>query len=249
MVRYPGGQTVPGNVLSAIKFVAKVGAFSTAQWHSHFGRGSFIGQQKQLKRLRDRRIIKKHRNSDEAKWVLDYYGEQILKRLKLDPVPPVASQHLQHDELIGNSFLEFEKSGYTNNWETEKELKISKSRIFVIRGKNNEIKYPDGIFQVKVKGQMVTIALEYERTGKTYSRYKNILMQYEALSNIELVIFICEDQSIKNRILKALKDIGGQRLQSRLGVVDVELWKNNPILAPIQIGQKRIRLGDVCATI
>src|SRR5690349_15924470 len=103
MIRYPGGQKIPKNVVSAVKFLAKVGCFSTSQWHSYFGKGSLNGQQKQLKRLRERRIIKKHRGADGARFILDYHGEQIVRSLKLELVSPVAAQHFQHDELVANT--------------------------------------------------------------------------------------------------------------------------------------------------
>lgn len=246
MIKYKCGRQVPQNVIKALKYVSKVGVLTTSQWHQYFGKGCLRWKQKQLKKMENKKFLKKHTAVSEGRWVLGTVGQETIGGLKFRPVTPVAPQHFIHDEFIGETLLLLELKTFCHSWLTEKQLKTQESKAFMIRGKDREIKYPDAVFKVVLDGKERTIALEYERTGKTYGRYKSILWQYNGLSSLDMILYVVENDEIKKRIIRAMKHVGGLRLQTRLAFVDAQDWFKDPSLATIQIAGRSLKLADVC---
>lgn len=244
MMCYPSGRKIPGNVSSAIRFMSKTGGMSTKLWHKHFGRGTIVGQQKQLQRLVKSRIFKRHRDVQGGRYVFDRTGAQIAMGLDLKPVSAIAPQHFLHDETLGDSILNLEKAGLAECWETEKELKQELAEAFRVNGEGSEAKYPDIIFELKGKKERINVALEYERSGKSLQRYKGILWQYSKLEAIDLVIFIHEELAIKRRIQEAARSIGSIRLNAKLGFVAIDKWLHDPGGALIELKDRSVSLRD-----
>lgn len=246
MIKYKCGRQVPLNVVKALKYVSKVGVMTTSQWHQHFGKGCFRWQQRQLKKMETKKFLKRHSATSEGKWVLGTLGQETIEGLKFNPVTPVAPQHFKHDEFIGETLLLLELKTFCHSWLTEKQLKAQESKAFMIRGKDREIKYPDAVFKVLIDGKERTIALEYERTGKTTTRYRSILFQYNGLSSLDMILYVVENDEIKNRIIRAMKYVGGVRLQTRLAFVDAHDWLQDPAMATISIAGRYLKLADIC---
>ena len=245
MIHYPGGKPMPANVLSSIRYVAKVGILSTRQWQEYFGKGNLRWQQKQLQTLAKKDLLKRHSANWKGYWVLGPRGKDIALKEQCDPVSPVQPTYFVHDMLLGDSMIHFEKAKLTENWMTEKEMKQD-SENFELRTRDGKIKYPDIICEVKLDGEERVVAIEYERTGKSFQRYNDILRAYTSIGSIDLIIFITENREIQNRIRKAQKKVGNYILNTKLAYVGVNDWTADPTKAHLDLDGKRIVLGDVC---
>jgi hypothetical protein len=117
---------------------------------------------------------------------------------------------------------------------------------YMLSNTDGDMKFPDAIFKVKLASGIRTVAIEYERRGKSESRYRSILWNYSKLSSISLVIFICDEDQFANRIKRALRNIGKTDLIDRLAITSSQNWKSSPLDAPISMSRRSINLREVC---
>lgn len=227
-------------------YISKMGFLSTAHWHRTFGQGNLRWRQKQLKSMHQKKFIRKHTSTEKGYWVLGSDGQKLLAEVDRHPVTPASALQFVHDEFVGESLVRLEEAGICNGWLSEAELKYFRNSDWLLKSRDKKIKYPDGLFDVQIKGKEYKIALEYERIGKSFSRYKDLLRAYEYHNDITLIIYIVEDPSIKRRIKSALKDIGSYGLQTRIAFAEKEEWIENPSECPLDFHSGPIRLARVC---
>lgn len=244
--RYQSGQKIPENVLRTLFYVSKVGVLSTAQWHRIFGQGNLRWRQKQLKSMVDKKLIRRHTSSDQGFWVLSTKGEELINNVGRRAVTPASALQFGHDEFVGESMYLLEDRNICENWITEAECKNGEGNSFHLRTKDKKVKYPDAVFQVKVDDKEHLVALEYERIGKSFYRYLDILNSYTNLNQIQLIIYVVEDKSIRKRIEKAKAHLGSQYLNTRIAFANKNVWIKNPASCPLQLGEKLITLERVC---
>jgi hypothetical protein len=139
-----------------------------------------------------------------------------------------------------------EQASYIHSWKVERELKMMNQKDYMLSNRDGDMKFPDAIFKVQLPDGLRTIALEYERRGKSETRYRSVLWNYSDLFSISLVIFICEDELISRRIERASKNIGKTDLKDRLAITSATEWKLSPLLAPINMSRGVINLKSVC---
>lgn len=243
---YKSGQKMPKNVQSAMCYISKIGFMSTAQWHRTFGQGNLRWRQKQLKSLQEKKFIRKHTSSDKGYWVLGNDGYKVLAAMKREPVTPASALQFIHDEFVGESLVRLEMAGVCEFWLSEAELKYHGDKEWLLKSRDKKIKYPDALFDVRIKDKDWKIALEYERIGKSYRRYRDLLRAYEAGSNLALIIYIVEDLTIKRRIQKVIRDMGSQYLQGRIAFAEKEKWIEDPAGCELDFNNGKITLGGAC---
>lgn len=246
--RYNNGYLMSSHVAEALRYIGKVGVLSSRDWYHYFCHNKDRRwQERQLAYLRNNGYIKKHTaNSLLGKWILDEKGKSFLNARKWSVVNPVPAHHVDHDELVARSLYEMEQASYIHSWQVEKELKMMNQKDYMLSNKDGDMKFPDAIFKVKLSDGIRTVALEYERRGKSDTRYRSILWNYSDLSSISLVIFICEEELYSKRIERALKNIGRTDLKDRLAITSAAEWKSSPLLAPIKMSRGIINLKSVC---
>ncbi len=245
--KYESGQTIPDNVMSALLYVSKVGVLSTAHWHRQFAKGNLRWRQKQLKSMNDKKLIRRHTSAREGFWVLNSEGERLVKETGQDVVSPVTSQHFIHDEFVGESLFILEQKNICERWLTEAELKMGRSNEFQLKSRDKKYKYPDAIFQVQVDDKEHLIALEYERVGKSFTRYLDLLRAYEGLRDVQLIIYVVEEDAIKKRIQRAIAHNGSIFLNQRIVFVSMAKWKIDPASAKLELlNGKVLILKDIC---
>jgi len=152
---------------------------------------------------------------------------------------------IAHDEVVARSLFRLEKNGIVSEWSPECELKRTKALQFDLGISAKEQKYPDAIFIMELAGRMGTFAVEYERTLKAASRYKDILWLYSKTSNIDVVIYICKDKLIENTIKGRLNFIRNLALYKKIGFVDANEWQKNPESAVIEFNSASNTLGNL----
>ncbi|HXH30976.1 MAG TPA: hypothetical protein VNJ01_09205 [Bacteriovoracaceae bacterium] len=233
-INYKGGQPMPPYVIEALRYLGKVGVMSRPTWYQHFGTGTSQWKREQLLNLVNRGVLIRHScNQLKGAWVLSDWSIDLLRDRGLSCVRPVPPHLLEHDEVVGTTLLALKKHGVCKDWLSERELKMMESKDFIVEKKENEIKYPDAVFKLIHEKNFWMVAIEYERTGKSTTRYRSILRQYGKLQNLNQILYVTEDSSIRKRIQGALKFIGNQELMGRIGLISACDWKRDPMAAPI----------------
>lgn len=116
-------------------------------------------------------------------------------------------QQIAHDELLVRFALANEKAGHINTALPESYLKAS-PYDFLNAFNGLQKKIPDLYCSLNVGDKKIRVAMEYERTRKTQSRYRSILMSYAAFKDAELVLFIVNDEAIEKTIRGTAAKIG-----------------------------------------
>lgn len=244
---YQSGQKIPRNVMSALLYISKVGFMTTAHWHRGFGKGKLRWQQKQLKSLVDKKLIRKHTSASRSHWVLSQQGEHLTREAGFPGVTPACALQFAHDEFVGESLLKIEGATICKRWMTEAELKNKNAHAFQLETKDKKMKFPDALFQVKIGTNEHLVALEYERVGKSFSRYVEILRSYQRMEKVELIIYVVENNTIKKMIQRAMEHLGGSYIDSRVVFAEKEKWKEDPANCPLEFKHKTITLAGVCS--
>ena len=245
--RYDGNKLIPQNVLSALRYTGKVGFMSRQVWHEFFGQGNDRWQRRQMKFLLDQGYLKDHRNPFAKQiLILGSKGVAILNAMHAPCVKPVPVMYLAHDSVVARSMLQLVKGNLIGGYLVERELKTYGVKDFMLSNKDHDQKYPDAVFKMSAFKKPRTVALEYERERKSLSRYKNILWQYSELTNISVVLFICENLGTQKIIESAMKYLGQTSLMDRLSFASAEEWQKSALDAPIQMKSGTVTFRKIC---
>ncbi len=232
---YQSGQHMPDYVVETLRYVGKVGVITSKAWCEHLGEGSTPWKKEQLLNLVSRGVLVPHTcNELKGAWVLSRWSLEQLRNNGVHAVAPVPPQNIEHDETVGTGLWRLKTKGVCQDWLTERELKTRSSTEFILDDKGYETKYPDAVFRMVHSGKGWIIAVEYERTGKSSSRYKGVLKAYEQLEKINQILYVVEDLSIKQRFKACLDAHGSKELKKKLGLIAAVEWKKDPYLALIQ---------------
>lgn len=233
--KYKCGQPMPQNVVELIHYLGKVGVLTRSAWTQYLGFGSSEWKREQLFNLEKRGVLIRHSCKQiKDAWVLSKWSFELLRSTGLVAVTPVPPHLIEHDELIGTSLMTLKKNGVCQKWITEKELKANFSKEFLIEKQKFGAKYPDAIFEMNHGGKVWIVALEYERTGKSIQRYKAIFREYEKFQAVSQILYIVEDQSIKQRVQSGLLSSSCPTVSQKVGFINAIDWKTNPLTAMIQ---------------
>lgn len=248
IAKYKTGYIVPNNVLQALRYIGKVGVLSTSDWHQFFGNDKKVRwQQKQLKYLVDHDYLRKHTATGfKGKWILGPSGKNLLEQFNWIAVNPTWAHQVDHDEYVGRTLLMLENANLITSWKSASELAKSNQSKYQLRRKDGEQKFPDALFEVSLQGQQKTVAIEYERNGKSQSRYRSILWNYAGLGEISLVLFICENKTIERKIKDTFLHLKMPELLDRIATTSASEWNKSPMEAPLKMSRGVIRLIDVC---
>ena len=247
--RFGGDQSIAENVLDAIKFTGKVGFMSKQMWHEFFGTGNRRWQNKQLKFIVDLGYFKKHRNEYATKiFVLTPRSIRLLEDMNLPQVTPVPVGYLTHDAVVARSMLVLLQGKVIGSFTVERELKTYGAKEFLLSNKDNDQKYPDAVFRMFALGSARTVAVEYEKERKSSARYMSALWQYSRLTNLSMVLFICETPAIQKTIEGCMKHLGQTNLLDRLAFVSADDWKQSPLDAVICLRNHKVKLREFCSS-
>lgn len=249
-LRYPSGQPIAENALSAIRFAGRTGFLARETWERFFAVGNPRWRRRQLEHLIHRGYLRPHPNPQgHGVFVLTERSRNLLRAHSWSYVSPVPVGQLGHDKVVGESLLALNQASITREWVTERELVRDKDTAYVVQKKDSMAKYPDAIFKVVAFESVMKVALEYERQRKASSRYKAILQSYAGMSDLSMVLFVCQESSIQKTIQGCLKQFGQSSLERRLAFASIEDWKKSPLSTPITIRSGTIRFGEVCSTV
>lgn len=232
---FKNGKGLSSNTEEALMYVAKVGAMSKKLWDQEFSKGSRCWKNKQLRILIKNDLLKPHNCQLGKIYVLGERGKTFARENNWKLVDPVLANQIVHDETVGHGLLRLERRAICKIWRIEREIKKTFRDSLIIEKDSDRRKYPDAIFQAFMGGEFRHTALEYERTGKSSTRYRSILWSYDKLRVFSLILFIVEEESIKKRIKKAIRHLGVYSILERVGYMNARDWRENPLEAPIEI--------------
>lgn len=228
-MKYAHGRRLSKNVVEAVRFVAKVGVMSRETWYELFSHGTLRWRQMQLQHLIDRKIFKPHSSKyGHDAVVIDTFGVELIKGMKWQHVHSIYPHFIEHDETVGTGLWKLEKYGINQKWITESEMKTQKSASFRLDVQEGSFKYPDAVFKLQGNLSAPIVAVEYERTAKTNWRYNKAIRSYSEAYDFGFIFFIVENEAIEKTLQRAMKYIGDGRLNSRIGFISVDDWKENP---------------------
>jgi hypothetical protein len=246
-LQYPSGQRIPSNVVRALMLTGKVGFLSRDMWNSFFGEGSDRWHRLQIAQLVDRGYLQLHTNSEAGStFVLTRKGIAFVEEQRGSVVTPPSVTYLNHDRVVAKGLMELQERNLLKSWVCEREMKRDGVKDYLVSNRDGELKYPDAVFEINAFGKLRTVAFEYERVRKSFSRYKAILWQYSGLTNVSMVVFAYQNKNIKTTIEAAMKHLGQTSLSDRLAFVDAEEWKRSPEHAEIQLKTGSIKLAIAC---
>lgn len=246
-LRYSNGKPISPKVLECLRYISKVGIMELGIWYEYFGVGSKRWKQKQLKQLLELKILSRHPSQVGQYFILGDQGEKIVKELRWPCVIPTNANHFKHDENVALGLLKLQADSVCETWLSEKELYTGNFKEFAIKGDKGESKYPDAIFRFMARDNKTrTVAVEYERHGKSSFRYRQILWSYNAVTSVSLVLFVVENNEIKKRIQAALKFLGNIQLVERIAFMSVEEWLADPLTASIELRSKATSFEKLC---
>ncbi len=237
-IRYTNGKPISKQVLDCLQYLSKVGVMERETWYKFFAVGSKRWKQKQLKQLLMLKLIKEHSSQLGDHFVLGDTGIEIVKELKWAFVSPALPRQFKHDEIVARGLWKLQEASLCNRWLSEKELMSGIYKEFLIKEGEGQTKYPDAVFKILARDKYRTVALEYERNGKSSHRYRSILWSYNSITSVSLVLFIVEDETIKKRIKAALRALGSIQLVERIAFMSVKEWVENPLQATIELRSK-----------
>lgn len=234
-MKFKNGRKVSPSVYQAVRYVTKVGVITRKTWNECFGKGTDRWKRKQLRKLIQTKVLTKY-PYDEVKdtFVLGKYGLEMIEGLKWKKVHLVQPRFIKHDETVAKGLLKIERQSLCQRWITESELKSQKSSTFRLHGMEGGAKYPDAVFKLEGKSSSMIMALEYEKTSKSGWRYNKAIRAYSNTGEFNLILFIIESSAIENLIKRSMRFIGDIRLNSKIGFISVEEWKENPLTATIR---------------
>lgn len=234
-MKYKNGRKVSPSVYQAVRYVTKVGVITRQTWNECFGTGTDRWKRKQLRKLIESKILTNH-PYDVVKdvFILGKSGLDMIEDMKWKKVHLVQPRFIKHDETVAKGLLEIERQSLCQRWMTESELKSQKSSTFRLHGMEGGAKYPDAVLKLEGKSSSMIMALEYEKTSKSGWKYNKAIRAYSDSGDFNLILFVVESSAIENLVKRSMRFIGDTALNSKIGFISVEEWKENPLTATIR---------------
>lgn len=249
-MKFRNGRKVSPSVFQAVRYVAKVGVITRNTWDELFGKGTKRWRRKQLRLLLNAKVFTKHPYEEvHETFILGRQGLEMVESMKWRKVHLVQPKYIKHDETIAKGLLKLENHALCKRWVTESELKSQKSANFRLHGLEGGAKYPDAVFRLQSKISSLIVALEYEKTSKSSWRYNKAMKAYSDSCEFNLILFIVETATIEDMVKRAIRFIGDASLNSKIGFISIEDWKQNPMTAPIRGQKKGKSLNEIALTI
>lgn len=98
-------------------------------------------------------------------------------------------------------------------------------------------KFPDLILDLGGTGQFKKIAIEVEQSLKSFERYKSMMTSYANAKRIQAVLFISDQDSIFNRIGRAMTAVNFPSWDRPVGFGLMNEWLKSPDTATIHLSR------------
>lgn len=165
-------------------------------------------------------------------------SSQGKKLMGVDSVSEVSTIYLTHDEMVMRFYLQLLKDAKPEAAWSEAELK--KDRALSIRSLGDGVvsKLPDLLFDINIKGEVLRIALEVERTRKTQSRYQTMRRAYQRATQIDAILFGVSEARIEKAIEKEIEEAGLAFFGKAVGFFDLAEFQESAFQAQVRMQGK-----------
>jgi hypothetical protein len=245
-MRFRNGRKVSTSVFQAVRYVAKVGVITRITWDELFGQGTKRWKRKQLRLLLNAKVLKNHPyEAVRDTFILGEQGLEMIESMKWRGVHLLQPKYIKHDETVAKGLLALERKALCQKWMTESELKSQKSSSFRLHGLEGGAKYPDAVFKLQGKSSSQIVAVEYEKTSKSSWRYNKAIKAYSDSAEFNVILFIVEASAIEDLVKRSMRFIGDGSLNSKIGFINIEDWRQNPLTASIRGLSKGKSLSEI----
>lgn len=221
-----------------ILFAAKMGFLSKPLWEEFFARWSRSQSFRNWNKLVADQYFRAH-DSKMLRNVL-VLAPKAITILRNRGFLPVTQPHLgqfDHDTKVARIVLGLERESVLDEFTSEGELK---KRFMVWMKTTHEgkmAKFPDLTLKLRGTGKFKTVAIEIEQSLKNFERYKQVMNSYANAKDIEAVVFVSDQQTIFNRIARAMKETHYPSWERPVGFGEMSEWLKNPATAPIHLNR------------
>ncbi len=227
-----------GVPIREIIFAAKMGFLSKPLWQEFFATKSRAQNARNWKAFRDLGFFQYHK-SKMLPNVLVLAPKAINELQKLGVVP-VTQPHLgqyDHDVKVSQIILGLEKDKVVDSYTTEAELKKRFMVWMKTTHEGKSAKFPDLTVDLQEPKSFRKVAIEIEQSLKNFDRYKQIMSNYANAKYIEAVIFVSDQQTVFNRISRAMRETNYPSWERPVGFGEMNEWLKNPTAAPIYLSR------------
>ncbi len=224
--------------LREILFAAKTGFLSKPLWHEFFAQRSRAQNARIWNNLMDQGYFRSH-PSKMLRNVL-VLAPKALEVLQKQGLVAVTHPHISlfdHDEKVARIALCLEKASVVNDFTTEAELKKKFMLWMKTAPEGKSTKFPDLILDLRGTGQFQRVAIEVEQSLKSLERYKSVMNSYANAKTIQAVIFISDQQTIFNRIGRAMTAVHYPSWERPVGFGLMNEWLKSPDTANIHLSR------------
>lgn len=247
-IKFESGQCMANNALEALRFAGRTGFLSRLTWDRFFARGTPRWHRRQLEKLVVKGYLKPHPNPQgHGFFILTDKARELFAQHSWSYVRPTPVGQLGHDQVVANSVLALDGAGILQGWAGERELARDRNQAYALNKRDQVTKYPDALLHIQAFGKPMLVAFEYERQRKAASRYQVMFRAYAGMSDLSMILFVCQNVTIRKAIERALKPFVQTPLAGRVAFADAEEWISAPLRAGISIRSGTIQLGDVCS--
>lgn len=222
-----------------VRFAAKTGFLSKSLWHEFYTTRSRSRNCRLWKRFVADGWFRPH----DSKMLPNVFvlGKGAINELQRLGICAVTKPHLgqfDHDEKAARIILSLERENVVEDYNTEAELK----RKFMVWMKSTrdgkDAKFPDLTVTLRSPSRFRRVAIEIEQSRKNFERYKKVINSYAVARDIDAVIFVSDQQTIFNRIARAMKEVHYPSWERPVGFGDMAAWLTNPLDAPIYLSRE-----------
>lgn len=222
--------------LREIMFASKMGFLSKPLWEEFFARRSRSQNYRNWKKLISDNYFRAH-DSKMLHNVL-VLAPKSATELRSRGLIVVTQPHLgqfDHDVKVARIILGLEKENILDSFTTEGELKKKFMVWMKTTHEGKGAKFPDLTLRLHGSGKFKTVAIEIEQSLKSFNRYKQVMNCYATSKDIEAVVFVSNQQTIFNRISRAMKETNYPSWERPVGFGEMNEWLKSPASAPIYL--------------
>lgn len=228
-------KTVP---MREILFASKMGFLSKPLWEEFFARWSRAQNFRNWSKLVGDGYFRTH-DSKMLRNVL-VLAPKASSELRKRGLLAVTQPHLglfDHDAKVARIVLGLEKENVLDSFTTEGELKKKFMVWMKTTHEGKSAKFPDLTLELRGSEKFKTIAVEIEQSLKSLDRYKQVMNSYANRREIEAVVFVSDQQTIFNRIARAMKETNYPSWERPVGFGEMKEWLKTPASAPIYLNR------------
>ncbi len=236
--------------LKEILFAAKMGFLSRAMWEDHFSKRSRTRNLRVWRQFVVDKYFEPHKSIRlEDILVLGELGRFIVESSGGEVVRPPHINQIDHDEIVSRIALKILSCPEVAEVKTEGELRRKYMGWIKTTRAGREAKLPDLLVELKGPRRNVFVALEIELSRKNPERYRKVMNSYASQKTAERVVFISAEQTIFDRLSKAMKDTQYPSWDKPIGFSKLDGWLKSPMTTDISFSDRATTLEKLSSIV